>query len=64
MLVFQFTEVCVYNWKSFCLSLEVALNVSGAKNLRTIGPLIIESLWAKKGVLEALSDPLMVQTKI
>ena len=33
----------------------------------TVGPLIIESFWAKKrvstGALEALDDPLVVQTK-
>ena len=35
--------------------------------LDTVGPLIIESLWAKKrvstGALRALDDPLVVQTK-
>ena len=34
----------------------------------TVGPLIIESFWAKKrvstGALGALDDPLVVQTKI
>ena len=36
-------------------------------NTYTVGPLIIESFWAKKrvstGALEALDDPLVVQTK-
>ena len=39
-----------------------------ALSLRTVGPLIIESLWARKwvstGALEALDDPLVVQMKI
>ena len=36
--------------------------------LNAVGPLIIESLWAKKrvstGALRALDDPVVVQTKI
>ena len=36
--------------------------------LLTVGPLIIESLWAKKrvstGALKARDDPVVVQTKI
>ena len=41
---------------------------STCAHVSTVGPLIIESLWAKKrvstGALEALDDPLVVQMKI
>ena len=42
--------------------------VAKSKNIQTVGPLIIESLWTKKrvstGALRDLDDPLEVQTKI
>ena len=49
--------------------LETTDNIgSGQANLGTVGPLIIESLWAEKRestrALGALDDPLVVQTKI
>ena len=53
----------VYTWRwrpSAVISSVVVLSY-------TVGPLIIESFWAKKpvstGALEALDDPLVVQTK-
>ena len=48
--------------------MEIRLENAGNRILHTVGPLTIESLWAKKrvstGALRALDDPLVVQTKI
>ena len=54
--------------QSLVHSKDFVFRIEQNRVLGTVGPLIIESFWAEKqvstGALEALDDPLVVQTKI